>query len=57
MSIKKKNNIEEIYFGKNLNIILDLITPLMEKQKYSELNLSNNYFTNEFSFKRILDNL
>ena len=57
MSIKKKNSIEEIFFRQNLNIILDLINPLMEKQKYSELNLSNNYFTNEFSFKRILDNL
>ena len=56
MSIKKKNSIEEIFFRQNLNIILDLINPLMEKQKYSELNLSNNYFTNEFSFKRIFDN-
>lgn len=47
ITFQKDRNIEEENFKYNLIIILELIKPLMKKEEYITLNISNNITNNE----------
>ena len=57
ISCKKNNSIEESNFIYNLNIILELIKPLMKIYEIKNINISNNLTNNDLNnSNRILDN-